>query len=129
VPGCDQIITSTIALPDPLNPKTMRMTITNPHTSITTSSIVVTWDPAAAPSGANLVLLSASLGNTTFWASIGNGTGTATILTTQIIPGNNATTTIVFTFAKNYQITTGPAPTITINLSTLGCEGIQIKNR
>ncbi len=128
VPGCSNITASIISVPDSSGPRTMSMTITNPHAAVTMSSVVVTWNAFAAPSGANLVLVSASLGNTTFWSGT-NTTGTATIPATQVIPGNNATTKILFTFAKNYQITSGTPPTITINLSTVGCEGIQIHNQ
>jgi Flp pilus assembly protein TadG len=124
VPGCGNIVAGSIAVPGAgNNKKTMSMTITNPHDPITVSSVQVTWNSSTGTSGNNpLTLLSVSLG-TTFW----NGNSTAgsglTIMpsTTVTIPGNNRISTIIFLFDKNYDNPSGDS--ITINLSTPGCEG------
>ena len=128
VPGCDNITTGSIAIPGAAGTKSMSMTITNPHDPITVLDVQVTWNSSTgAPggSGSTLTLQSVSLG-TTFW--IGNSTAgsgfTITPSTTVTIPGNNTTSTIIFTFDKNYHNSSGNS--IIINLSTPGCESFPI---
>jgi Flp pilus assembly protein TadG len=128
VPGCGSITTGLIAIPGAAGSKSMSMTITNPHDSITVLDVQVTWNSSTGGpggSGSTLALQSVSLG-TTFW--IGNSTAgsglTITPSTTVTIPGNNTTSTIIFTFDKNYQNSSGNS--IIINLSTPGCESFPI---
>jgi hypothetical protein len=117
-----------ITVPGTGGSKTMSMTITNPHNSITVLNVQVSWNSATGGpggSGSTLTLKSVSLG-TTFWtgsSTAGSGL-TITPSTTLTIPGNNQTSTIVFTFDKNYQHSSGNS--ITINLSTPGCESYPI---
>lgn len=103
----------------------MSMTITNPHDAITVLNIQATWNSlSGGPAGKGLNLKSISLGGVT-WTVI-NSTGSVTTIppTTVTIPGNNTTSTIIFTFDKNYQNPGGNS--ITINLSTIGCENYPI---
>ena len=120
VPGCGNIVAGSISTAT--NSSLMSMTITNPHDSVTVSNVQVTWNSATGASGSKtLTLLSVSLG-TTFWtgsSTAGSGL-TITPSTTVTIPGNNRTSTIIFSFDKNYQNPSGNS--ITINLSTIGCE-------
>jgi Flp pilus assembly protein TadG len=120
MPGCGNITTGPIVAHNGSN--IMSMTITNPHEAITVSSVQVFWNATTgSPSGGQLTLKSASLG-TTFWNGPDNTSGNLTIPTTSvIIPGNNATSTISFTFDKNYK---NPLTfnKIIITLSTPGCE-------
>ena len=125
VPGCGNISASSISAPGGV--PTMSMTITNPHGVITVSSVQVTWNSlTGGPASKSLSLISASLAGIGFWTgSDSSGSLTITPSTTLTIPGNNTTSTIIFTFDKNYQNPSNNS--ITINLSTVGCEGIQIK--
>lgn len=104
------------------------MTITNPNSySVTVSTVQVTWNSATGGPGSSLLTLQgASLGSA-FWSG-SNSTGSLTITPsmTLTIAGNNTTSTIIFTFDKNYQ--TAGSPSITINLSTPGCESSPIKS-
>jgi Flp pilus assembly protein TadG len=117
VPGCDQISASSIAF----NGTNMSMAITNPHESVTVSSVIVTWNTTTG-----VALKNAYLNGIEFW-NTGATSGNLTITPTSLsIPGNNRISTILFKFDKAYQTTSGSS--ITINLSTIGCEGIQIRN-
>lgn len=123
VASCSSITTGSLTY----SGSTMSLTITNPYTAVTVSSIKVTW---AATNGhqmgsdKTLKLLSANLG-TTFWSGINDSTGSYTITPTSTltIPGNNTSSTITFTFHQSYD---NPKSTdsITINLSTAGCSAI-----
>ena len=131
VPGCGNITAGAISITG--GNKIMSMTITNPHDSITILNVQVTWNHDTGGTGnpKTLFLKSASLGGT-FWTWTNDNIGapgpsiTITPSTTVTIPGNNITTPIIFTFDKNYQVTDG-TESIVINLSTPGCEGVQIK--
>jgi len=130
VPGCGNITRGPISIPT--NTNTMSMTITNPHDPITVLDVQVVWNastgaPGGGGSGSALTLQYASLDQLQFWAGTGT-TGSLTIIpsTTLTIPGNNATSTIIFTFNKTYKYP--GSPSITINLSTLGCESFPIHN-
>jgi hypothetical protein len=99
----------------------MSMAITNPHESVTVSSVIVTWNTTTG-----VALKNAYLNGIEFW-NTGATSGNLTITPTSLsIPGNNRISTILFKFDKAYQTTSGSS--ITINLSTIGCEGIQIRN-
>jgi hypothetical protein len=104
----------------------MNMSIRNPHVPVTVSTVRVTWYAAKGGSGNKLLTLeSASLGGT-FWSGTNtSGDYTITPASAVTIPGNNATSTITFNFDKNYQNING-SESITITLSTPGCEGIII---
>jgi len=124
VPGCGNITTGAITTAN--NSSNMTMTITNPHASVTISTVQVTWNSTTGASGnKTLTLQSITLG-TTFWSGSSTaGTGlTITPSTNVTIPGNNVTSTIIFAFDKNYQNPSGNS--ITINLSTVGCESYPI---
>jgi len=119
MPGCGNITTGEIIAHNGV--KTMSMTITNPHEAITVSSVQVFWNATTgSPSNGQLILKSASLG-TTFWSGSNTSGNLLISPITVTIPGNNTTSTIVFTFDKNYQ---NPLTfnKIIITLSTPGCE-------
>lgn len=123
--GCDQITAGPILV---LN-NYMAMDITNPHASVTVDSVNVRWNTAqGAPSQNALKLKSASLGSQ-FWLgedSSGNLTIPSTDFSTEVtIPGNNSTSTILFTFQTFYDNPDG-TESISITLSTPGCENIVI---
>jgi hypothetical protein len=103
------------------------MTIINPHLPVTVNTARVTWYASQGGAGNKpLSLTNASLGGS-FWSGPANNSGDLTITpaSTVTIPGNSATSTIVFTFDKNYQNING-TESVTITLSTPGCEGITI---
>jgi Flp pilus assembly protein TadG len=112
------------------NSSMISMTITNPYVDVTVSSIQLQWNAATGASGnKTLTLDSANLTSaygTTIWSSLNNSLGTATLTpaSTLTLPGNNRTSTITFTLAKNYQNPITNGTTITINLSTPGCNAI-----
>ena len=117
------ITTSTINMAS--NSNVVSMTITNPYTDVTVSSIQFKWNAASGANGnKTLTLQGASLG-TTLW-SVNDATGNITLtpVSTLTIPGNNRTTTITFTFDKSYQNPITNQTIITINLSTPGCNAI-----
>jgi hypothetical protein len=104
----------------------MSMTITNPHDSVTVLSVQATWNSlTGGPASKALALQSVSLAGVTW--TVNNSTGSVTTIppTTVTIPGNNRTSTIIFTFDKNYQ-NKNNNESITINLSTSGCESYPI---
>src|SRR5215207_9104963 len=123
VPGCNGISTGSIIF----DAKTMSLSITNPHDSITVLNVQVVWNSTSGgPASSTLSLKSANL-NGAFWAGT-DSTGNLTITpsTTVTIPGNNQTSKIVFTFDKNYQ-NRNNAESIVINLATPGCESYTIR--
>lgn len=124
MPGCDQIRGGPIVI----NSNFMAMTITNPHASVTVSSVRVTWNTVhGAPSQNALLLKSASLGSL-FWTGTGtSGDYTISDLADVIIPGNNITSTIFFTFDDFYDNVDG-SESVTITLSTPGCENVSIRS-
>jgi hypothetical protein len=107
----------------------MSMTITNPHDSVAVSSVSVAWNgatgAAGGKTGTTLNLLSVSLGGNFWTGTTSSGTLTIPVSTTVTIPGNNRTSTIIFTFDQKYQNLNGNE-SISISLSTLGCEGVTI---
>ena len=128
VPGCSNITAGPITIGGDLyGPKSMSMTITNPHNTIAVSDVQVTWNSSTgAPGNNTLTLTSVTLGTTTFWiGSSTAGSGLTIPATSVTIPGNNITSTMIFTFNRNYQNPSGNS--ITINLSTVGCESYPIQ--
>lgn len=122
MPGCDSVTTGSIIIVSNL----MSLTITNPHDAITVLNVQVVWNAMNGGAGNKpLNLKSASLGGV-FWAGTdGSGNLTITPSSTVTIPGNNATSAIMFTFDRNYQ-TKNNAESIVIHLSTPGCEAYTI---
>jgi len=118
VPGCGSITTGTINTAN--KNSLVTMTITNPHSSFTVTSVVFKWDFG---NGKNKnTLTTASLGGVQFW----NGTDTSGNITitptsTLTLPGNNAQTTIQFTLNQNYNNPGTNLTTITLNLSSNAC--------
>jgi Flp pilus assembly protein TadG len=100
VPGCGEISVNPILI----SSNFMAMTITNPHSPVTVSSIQVKWHTSGAPSNNALSLQSGYLVNL-FWTG-SNATGSLTfpIVPNDLItiPGNNAQSTILFTFDQVY---------------------------
>jgi len=124
VPGCNMITASAISIPGGV--RTMSMTITNPHDAVTVLNVQATWNSlTGAPGSKALSLQSVSLGGVSWIVNNSTGTVTTTPPTTVTIPGNNLTSTITFTFDANYQ-NKNNNESITINLSTSGCESYPI---
>jgi len=101
------------------------MTITNPHDTVTVLSVSATWNKVGGPAGKPMTLKTISLGGN-FWTGSDSSGSISFQPTGMTIPGNNRTSTIIFTFDNNYVTTTGSS--ITITLSTPGCEGVTIQN-
>jgi Flp pilus assembly protein TadG len=121
VPGCDQIIAGPINIVT----NTMTMTITNPHLPLTVSTVRVKWNAVSGAAGTKaLKLETESLGGLFWNGSNGSGDLTVTPATTVTIPGNGATSTILFTFDGQYKNPSGEA--IIITLSNPECAGITI---
>jgi Flp pilus assembly protein TadG len=124
VPGCGNITTGSISITGGNN--LMSLTITNPHESVTILNIQVIWNSASGgPAGKPLALKSANLEGIFWTGTDSSGNFTITPSTTVTIPGNNVTTPIIFAFDKNYQNKSN-TESITINLSTPGCESFPI---
>jgi hypothetical protein len=117
--GCGQITTGSITY----STNGMYLEITNPHDTVTVSDVRVTWNiNGGSTNGNTLALQSASLGGL-FWLGLDEtGDLPISIPSSKLvtIPGNNATSTIFFTFNANYVNPNG-VESITINLSTPGC--------
>jgi hypothetical protein len=106
----------------------MAMTITNPHTEVTVSSVRITWNTVSGdPSNNALLLKSASLGSLFWTGTEGGGDFTITDLSNVTLPGNNVTSTIFFTFDDFYDHVDG-SESITIRLSSPGCENVTIQS-
>jgi Flp pilus assembly protein TadG len=118
VTGCGNITTGSIITAN--NSTTMSMTITNPNVyAVTVQNVQVKWNSATGASGnKTLTLQMASLGAVFWTGSDTTGDLTITPSTTVTIPAST-TSTIIFTFDKNYQNPSGNS--IIINLSTPGC--------
>src|SRR6266508_4354783 len=124
VPGCDSIRTGSINIIKGYS--TMTLSITNPHESITILNVQATWNSlTGGPASKGLSLTTASLGGVFWNGNDSSGSLTITPITTVTIPGNNTTSTLVFIFDNNYQNVNGNE-SITINLSTPGCENYPI---
>lgn len=126
--GCGKVTTSSISINK--GSPTMSMTITNPHASMTVVSIQATWNhDAGGPGSKSLVLKQVALGSSIWiWASPGATGPSVTISPTGwTLPGNNATSTIVFTFDNSYQ-TRDTTEKIVLNLSSSECANFSIQN-
>jgi hypothetical protein len=103
------------------------MTITNPYTEVTVSGITLIWNKnGGAGNPETLTLDKVNIG-TTFWSGLSNSSGAITLapVSPLSLPGNNANSTITFTFVENYKASSmSGTTTITINLSTPGCSAI-----
>ena len=125
MPGCDSIDAGLIGIPGVNGTNTMSITIRNPHDAITISTVRVVWNAATgAPASKPLTLQYVSLGGVFWTGSNTSGDLTITPSTTLILPGNNATSTLVFTFDKQYKNIGNPL--IVITLATAGCENYTI---
>lgn len=122
--GCDSITTSDIYM-DPGSP-VISMTITNPHTSVTASSVHLTWNAATGGAGIDdtLTWTSTTLADVSWLVDNSSGSFTSTSPEPVTIPGNNAVSTITITFDQPYENPIPDETTITINLSTSGCSPI-----
>ncbi len=89
------------------------------------TSTPTAWNPTGGPNSKPMTLKTASLGGNFWTGSSSSGNLSMIITSTVTIPGNNRTSTIIFTFDNVYQ-TQNDNESITIGLSTPGCEGITI---
>ncbi len=107
---------------------TMSMRITNPNSySVTVSNVQVVWNAATGQSeNRTLSLVSAGLGST-FWTGFSSAGKLTIPAASVIIPGNNATSTIIFTFDYDYA-NQNSNESIHIDLATPGCESFPIQN-
>jgi Flp pilus assembly protein TadG len=122
VPGCGSIVTGTINTAN--NSPVISMTITNPHTAFTVTSVVFKWDVG---NGANQkTLIGAQLGNQTWSLNDSSGVSTFTPIPNWTLPGNNSQTTIQFTLDRNYGNAGNGLTTITLNLSSAACGNISV---
>jgi hypothetical protein len=106
----------------------MSMRITNPNNySVIVSNVQVGWNAATGQSeNRTLSLVSAGLGST-FWTGFSSAGKLTIPAASVIIPGNNATSTIIFTFDYDYANQNGNE-SIQIDLATPGCESYPIQN-
>jgi Flp pilus assembly protein TadG len=123
--SCSTITASDIRVID--NTNVISMTITNPYTEVTVSGITLIWNKnGGAGNPETLTLDKVNIG-TTFWSGLSNSSGAITLapVSPLSLPGNNANSTITFTFVENYKASSmSGTTTITINLSTPGCSAI-----
>jgi Flp pilus assembly protein TadG len=124
VPGCGNITHGSLLT----GGNSMAMTITNPHESVTILDLRVVWNSLSGAKGSALALKGVYLDGVQFWSGTST-TGDTVITPTSpvIIPGNNATTSIIFTFDKQYHPNYLGTQQVSISLSTPGCEGIVIQ--
>ena len=131
VPQCSGVVHGTITL----SGNTMTMTITNPYAyPLTVADVFVVWNhdkghQVGNDKSINLVSVGLAGNPTPFWT----GTSTGPSITIDpaaplTIPGNNTTSTIVFTFDDTYDKLDG-SEEILINLATPGCEGYPIHEK
>jgi hypothetical protein len=109
------------------NSPVISMTITNPHTSFTVTSVVFKWDVG---NGANKKSLTSAQLGVSFWPSVigtTDSTGNITITpsSTLTLPGNNSQSTIQFTLDQKYGNPNSPT-TITLKLSSPACGTITV---
>ena len=125
--SCDTITASDIRVIDDTN--FISMTITNPYTDVTVSSVTLVWNNHGALGSPDTLTLDGANDGTTFWSGLNDSSGTITLTPPSIfyqltLPGNNAESTINFRFLQNYDALKMSGTTITINLSTPGCSAI-----
>jgi hypothetical protein len=105
------------------------MTITNPYTDVTVSSITLEWNNHAALGSPDTLTLDSAGDGTTFWSGLNDSSGTITltppsIFTQLTLPGNGAESTIAFRFLQNYDALKMSGTTITVIFSTPECSEI-----
>lgn len=122
IPGCGDFSVNPILI----SYNYMAMDITNPHAPVTVSSIQVRWHTSGASSPNALSLQSGNLHGFFFTGTDASGNLTIPIEPNSLItiPGNNAESTIVFTFDQVYANPNG-SEEIVITLSD-PCPGIII---
>jgi Flp pilus assembly protein TadG len=126
VQGCSNITTGPIVIVG----NTLSMTITNPHVAVTVHNVQLTWNALSGGTGNPKMLTwqTAHLAGVNWTVDNSSGSFTSTPTSTVVIPGNNTTSTIVFTFDKIYQNPNG-SEAITIDLSNPGnCKNTRIKS-
>ncbi|HSL47329.1 MAG TPA: TadE family protein, partial [Anaerolineales bacterium] len=132
VPGCDMVSAGEITY----SGKTMIMTLTNPHETLLVASVRVRWNALTGSTNGKAVALNRiSLGSTIWTGTDNSGDLTVTLPTDTTgvnvtIPGNNRTSSMIFTFDNPYK-DLGPnvdIPSVGITLGTLGCETIIIQS-
>ena len=101
VSGCNLITADPIII----SSNVMAMSIVNPHDSVLVSSVQVIWNTVTgSPSPNALALQSARLGDLIWNGADTSGNFTISVVGNSItIPGNNMTSTIVFTFDQVYE--------------------------
>jgi hypothetical protein len=103
----------------------MTITLTNPNAwPISMQDIFVVWDHDRGHQTGNdktLILLSASMGATQFWAGSDDGPSTTLVPSTPLSIPPGTTVTLTFTFHQTYDRSDG-SEELNINLSTPGCE-------
>ncbi|HEX5837618.1 MAG TPA: TadE/TadG family type IV pilus assembly protein [Anaerolineales bacterium] len=117
--GCGAVTPGSISMA--ANSKVVTMQITNPHSSFTVTGIQFRWNAATGASGNKTLRLEQAQLGTFIWSgsdSSGNFSNSPSGLT---LPGNNTTSTVIFTFDKNYQNQPANGTTITIDLSSPEC--------
>jgi len=126
VPGCSSVSHGPITK----SGNTMSMTITNPYTyPLATGDGSVTWNADKGNNSGNkhLFLMSATLNGTVIWNSGPSNVNVDTL--PFVIPATlpaNSTVSIIFTFDGAYDNFDG-TESISINLTTPGCNGFLIK--
>jgi hypothetical protein len=127
VSDCGLVTAGSISITNTANKGTMSMTISNPNSyPLTVQDIHVVWNSTSGGlDGAPLNLQTLTLVD--LFQTVNDWSGDLTIppASTVIMPAN-ATSTIIFTFDKNY-VTTSGNESIVIHLSTPGCENSPIQ--
>ena len=124
VPGCGNITHGSLLTAG----NSMAMTITNPHEAVTILDVRVVWNSLSGAKGSALALKGAYLDGVQFWSGTSTAGDTVIVPASPVtLPGNNATTSIIFTFDKQYHPNYLGTQQVSISLSTPGCEGIVIQ--
>jgi Flp pilus assembly protein TadG len=123
VSGCNQITTGDITMSN--NSAVISMTITNPHSDFTVTSVQFKWDTG---NGSNKKALTiAQLSGVQFWTGSNNsGNITITPSSTLTLPGNNTQSTVQFTLDQKYGNPGTNLTTITLNLSSSACNSVTV---
>ncbi|HEY3476317.1 MAG TPA: hypothetical protein VGK56_17015, partial [Anaerolineales bacterium] len=125
VTGCESVTADPISRPG--TTPTMSMTINNPNSyPLTVKDIRVTWNATTGgPGNTPLILQSITLPDQ-LW-TIKDATGDFTITPSEpVIMPASATSIITFTFDQNYENANGNE-SITVTLSTPGCENVVLR--
>jgi hypothetical protein len=123
VPGCGDLSASGLIMAP--NSSVIRLTITNPHDTITLASLQVIWNHTTGGSGSKpLTWLTATVAGQSWSVNDTSGNYLSTPGTAVTIPGNNTSSTLIIVFDKNYQNPVPNGTTVTLNFSTIGCSSI-----